>query len=52
MRIKYSLYISYDPNGRACGHDNGVLNYPYIYIVAPLVGYLNRSVCVAECPNW
>ncbi|CAD8147663.1 unnamed protein product [Paramecium octaurelia] len=46
------LSYAYDPNGRACGHDDGVFNAPYIYLVAPLVGYLNRSVCVSQCPNW
>lgn len=46
------LMISYDPDGRACGHDEGVYEYPYIYLVSPLFDFLNRSVCVLECPNW
>lgn len=48
LRLSYA----YDPDGRACGHDAGVMDAPYIYMVAPYVGFFNRSTCVQSCPNY
>ena len=46
MRNLRLLIYSYDPDGRACGHDAGVMDAPYIYMVAPYIGFFNRSTCV------
>ena len=35
---------------RACGIDDDVKDYPYIYFVTPNSKYLYRTVCVSSCP--
>lgn len=39
-----------DSNKRLCGY-NDTKYYPYLYMVMPKLGYLNRSVCVKTCPQ-
>ncbi len=36
---------------RACGVDDEVKDYPYIYFVTPNPKYLYRTVCVSSCPS-
>lgn len=46
------LATPYDPNGRACGVDKGVKDYPYIYFTNPTsVATLYETVCVKKCPT-
>ena len=42
----------FDGDGMACGLDTGYEDYPYIYFTFPWDGYMNKSVCVSECPTW
>ena len=35
----------------ACGSDVGLEIYPYAYFVNPDKSYLNKIVCVSECPK-
>ena len=45
----------FDLKGQFCGHDESVVDYPYLYM--PNLGtdsprdILNSGVCVDECPN-
>ncbi|KAM3144037.1 hypothetical protein pb186bvf_003801 [Paramecium bursaria] len=41
----------YDSSTMACGSDVGLENYPYAYFVNPDKSYLNKIVCVSECPK-
>jgi len=44
--FKLIIYID-----RACGVDQNVENYPYIYFATPDAKFLYRTVCVKACPN-
>ncbi|CAK85024.1 unnamed protein product (macronuclear) [Paramecium tetraurelia] len=42
----------YDPDHRACGVDEDVADYPYIYFANPTnPKYLYVTTCVSECPQ-
>tara|TARA_B110000305_G_scaffold163342_1_gene180675 strand:- start:7 stop:231 length:225 start_codon:yes stop_codon:yes gene_type:complete len=45
----------FDLNEKFCGHDEGLENYPYLYMPnlneAGVKGILNTGICVDECPN-
>ena len=41
-----NLYVA-----MACGSDVGLESYPYAYFVNPDKSYLNKIVCVSECPK-
>lgn len=42
----------YDPNGRACGVDTEVKDYPYLYFTNPTsLLTLDDAVCVKKCPD-
>lgn len=43
------LLVPYDSDGRACGMDTGVTDYPYVYLPAP--GYISISICLKSCPT-
>ena len=52
------LFYLYDENGKACGHDKGYEDYPYLYFTNVISGLteLNsdkvmKGVCVKECPK-
>ena len=52
------LFYLYDENGKACGHDEGYEEYPYLYFTNVISGLteLNsdkvmKGVCVKECPK-
>ena len=44
------LAIPFDIEGNACGVDPGFENHKFIYFATPYVDYINRTVCVKECP--
>jgi hypothetical protein len=42
----------YDYNGRMCGMDDEVKDYPYLYFPIPVsTDYLKMTVCVKSCPK-
>ena len=56
------LFYLYDEDGKACGHDEGYEDYPYLYFYNIISGAVNgvanldyeqvmRGVCVSKCPN-
>ena len=52
------LFYFYDDDGNACGHDDIVKDYPYLYFPNVINGLKNfdsdkmlKAVCVKECPG-
>ena len=52
------LFYFYDEYGNACGHDQGFVDYPYLYFTSVISGLQDfdtnniiRGVCVKTCPN-
>ena len=52
------LFYFYDDDGNACGHDDIVKDYPYLYFPNVINGLKNfdsnkmlQAVCVKECPG-
>lgn len=45
------LVSPFDTSGQACGYNESVKDYPYIYFLLPAPGYFNSTVCVSECPT-
>jgi len=46
------LLTPFDPDHRACGVDNAVANFPFIYFTNPTSSSnLYQTVCVSECPD-
>ena len=53
-----AFLYAYDEDGKACGHDKGYENYPYIYFYSVLSGIAKfdkdkaiNGVCVSKCPD-
>ena len=53
----YLLYV-YDENGKACGHDDGYEDYPYLYFYNAISNFNNLAItsmlngmCVKKCPK-
>ena len=52
------LFYFYDEYGNACGHDQGFVDYPYLYFTSVISGLQDfdtnniiKGVCVKTCPN-
>ena len=51
------LLYAYDEDGKACGHDDGYEDYPYLYFYSSINNTNNsketiiNAFCVEECPN-
>ena len=52
------LFYFYDEYGNACGHDQGFVDYPYLYFTSVISGLqefdsnnIIKGVCVKTCPN-
>lgn len=46
------LMVPYDSNGKGCGLDAPLQDYPYIYFANPIPGHLNFTLCLSKCPNY